>query len=174
MSKSQNNKKMGERVQAIRLLREASQEELFHLQNGLDITSVRELVVQLRLMDEETFSHHVTKVRNDFATWIRDVFHEDMLADEIARIKKKDELANHIEQRLIDLEERQLQRFGESLATADLQRVEETIERLRSEGLDETGIRDELRAQGVKENIVALLLIGKHNPYREYYDLKMI
>lgn len=157
-----------------KLLRAASEEELFHLENGLDITSVRELIIQLRLMDEETFRHHVTAQRNDFSVWIRDVFKDDWLADDIEHVTGKEEMAGRIERRLLEWERRELERFGADGASPDLQSIEETIEDLRTKGESDESIRDALLRQGYEKSIIELLIIGKRNHYREYYSLDRI
>jgi len=49
------------------------------------------LLSELETMSDETFNAHVNLQKNDFATWIRNVFNEKELADllEQARTKEK-------------------------------------------------------------------------------------
>ena len=44
-------------------------------------------------MPEDIFRHHVNPVRNDFAAWARTALGETQLADEMARIMERHELA---------------------------------------------------------------------------------
>ena len=83
---------MGEEKVDLNLLQNVDQRELFHLQNGLDITSVRDLVLELRGMDDETFGHHVNDDHNDNCFYHRqlrfpkqcDNFDDDRLTDNAA------------------------------------------------------------------------------------------
>jgi hypothetical protein len=43
----------------------------------------------LERIEDHVFNHHVTSDRNDFATWIHDVFKDVKLAQEIAGLKDK-------------------------------------------------------------------------------------
>jgi len=48
--------------------------------NGKIVTSIEGLGYYLPLMPDDVFYHHVTPDRNDFSTWIADVFHQTTLA----------------------------------------------------------------------------------------------
>lgn len=165
---------MGEDTSRFKLLRKASLQELFHLQNGLDITSVRELAIQLRNMDDETFTHHVHDDRNDFSRWVEHVFRDEMLAARIKDITNKHEMAKAIEEHLVGLEEEELERFGVHLPSNDLLSLEEYIEKQESKGNDEETVKEILLKKGWEQNIVSLVLTGRNNPYREYRALEHI
>ena len=63
----------------------------FYLQDGRKINDPMSLLSELETMSDETFNAHVNLQKNDFATWIRNVFNEKELADllEQARTKEK-------------------------------------------------------------------------------------
>ena len=165
---------MGEDASRYDLLRRASQRELFHLQNGLDIASVRELAVQLRKMDASTFSHHVNDQRNDFSVWVKDVFGDDRLSEEILVSHDKEEMAKTVEQYLVEHEEEELERYGAHLPSNDLFSLEEYIEKREAEGDDNHTVKEVLIAKGWERKIVDLVLEGRDNPYKQYHDLRRV
>jgi len=57
----------------------------FHLCNGKLISSVKELYDEIHHMSEDVFSHHVNSERNDFSNWVKDVFGDKKLSQDIAK-----------------------------------------------------------------------------------------
>jgi hypothetical protein len=57
----------------------------FHLCNGKVVSSVRELYDEIHHMTEDVFAHHVTADRNDFSNWVKDVYGEKKLAQDIKK-----------------------------------------------------------------------------------------
>ncbi|MGV8168576.1 MAG: hypothetical protein ACP5N3_00805 [Candidatus Nanoarchaeia archaeon] len=71
------------------ILADAPQEHYFILCNGQPVKNVRALADALETLEDDVFNHHVTFDRNDFATWIKDIFKDAELADELAGVKDK-------------------------------------------------------------------------------------
>lgn len=67
-------------------------ENHFELMNGQKLTSIYDLLSVLESMSTETFKHHVTLERNDFAVWVEKALHLSDLSAEIKRIKTQSEL----------------------------------------------------------------------------------
>jgi len=65
----------------------------FHLHGGGDLGSIDELRSRLLLMPDAVFFHHVTPERNDFSSWILNVFHDRTLSDRVRFAKSRYELA---------------------------------------------------------------------------------
>lgn len=61
----------------------------FILCNGQPIKNVRELADMLEEIRDEVFNCHVNPDKNDFATWIHDVFDDIELAKQLAGVKDK-------------------------------------------------------------------------------------
>lgn len=69
----------------------------FHLNTGEKIRNLPQLAEALENMDEKTYRYHANRRKNDFSNWIRDVYHNAMLAriikgctkEETAKIIKK-------------------------------------------------------------------------------------
>lgn len=86
------------------IIRDAPETQYFILCNGQPVKNVKELADQLEDLRDEVFYHHVNRDKNDFATWINDVFKEVELAEDLANVKDKDHvrivLYKHIANRL--------------------------------------------------------------------------
>ncbi len=73
-------KKETEKDEEIPLFHMATPKEQFICLHGKSIASIEGLAYYLLSMPDEVFFHHVTKQRNDFATWFTEVFHQNTLA----------------------------------------------------------------------------------------------
>ena len=67
----------------MKILRPAKPEQYFYCADGTVLRSIHELERKLRTINNETYRHHVNQSKNDFHNWIRDVFQEHDLANEI-------------------------------------------------------------------------------------------
>ena len=61
----------------------------FVLSNGEKLKDLRDLVNTLEKMPEDVFRHHVNEMRNDFSNWVKDVFKDSSLAEELKRMHSK-------------------------------------------------------------------------------------
>jgi hypothetical protein len=71
-------------------------EKYFYVKDGTVIRHLGELPDALRNMNPETFAHHVNDERNDFHTWISEVFEHQRLARKIKKLKRKETMAKHV------------------------------------------------------------------------------
>lgn len=69
------------------------QSSCFWLCSGQSLTSLQDLQKELRSMNAEVFSHHVSQDKNDFARWIEDVFQNKTLAQKIAKASSASQMA---------------------------------------------------------------------------------
>jgi len=79
---------------------ELSPEHIFWLKNGTPLTNLTELARALETIDEETYNHHVTLIKNDFATWTRDIFAENELANKLSRAKTRTAIHHALQEHL--------------------------------------------------------------------------
>ncbi|MBI4154298.1 hypothetical protein HY501_03100 [Candidatus Woesearchaeota archaeon] len=86
------------------LLNDAPSDKYFWCKDGKVIRNLREAVKLISQMDQDIFSHHVNSQKNDFATWIADVFQDEKLAEKIREKKSKRRIAKTIEKRLDHIE----------------------------------------------------------------------
>lgn len=56
----------------------------FHLENGIIIHDLKELVNAIEKADDKSFNHHVTDTKNDFATWIKTELKNPTVAKHVA------------------------------------------------------------------------------------------
>lgn len=66
---------------------EISPDKYFYLVDGKILTNLNDLINALKKMTKETYNYHVSKDKNDFANWIKDVFGNQKLAEEIRKVK---------------------------------------------------------------------------------------
>lgn len=70
-----------------KLLINVEPEKSFWVCNGEIFKNLKELVDGLERMTEEVFNYHVTKEKNDFVNWIKDVFKDEKLACDLKKAK---------------------------------------------------------------------------------------
>ncbi|MGV8162901.1 MAG: hypothetical protein ACP5N2_06240 [Candidatus Nanoarchaeia archaeon] len=69
----------------------------FILANGERIKNISELKEKLKEMTNSTFTNHVSGEKNDFASWIRDVFQDYELAHKVRTAQTKEEIIKILE-----------------------------------------------------------------------------
>jgi hypothetical protein len=84
------------------ILGEAPQEMEFYLSDGRRLKSVFELVDALEHMSEDMFKEHVNEMKNDFSSWMKDVFKEPNVAKEMKKIQDRIETQKVLMKKLID------------------------------------------------------------------------
>ncbi len=72
------------------ILKDANPEHYFFVQDGMVLKSVLDLSKHLDKMADDIFRHHVNEMKNDFASWIKDVFREQNLAEELLKTTDRD------------------------------------------------------------------------------------
>ncbi|MBU2633686.1 MAG: hypothetical protein KJ674_00415 [Nanoarchaeota archaeon] len=81
-------------------------DEAFWVCNGTILKSLYELLDHISKADNWTFKYHVNdnNNKNDFAKWIRDVFKDSKLADELDDVKDKKKYVKILQKRIKQLE----------------------------------------------------------------------
>ena len=95
-----SSKKPLQRVEVIirkKILGEAPVEHHFVVADGKKLKNIMELADALETMSEEIFRHHA----NDFSSWVKDVFYDHSLAEDISRAKNRLETQITILRRLV-------------------------------------------------------------------------
>ncbi len=69
--------------------RDAPETSYFILCNGKPVKNIKELADVMEEKEDQVFNHHVNTEKNDFATWVKDVFNEIELAEKLAGVKEK-------------------------------------------------------------------------------------
>jgi hypothetical protein len=60
--------------------------------DGSSIKSLRELAEKLQEISDETFSYHCNSKKNDFFSWIKDVFADVELANKVKSVYSRQEM----------------------------------------------------------------------------------
>ena len=84
-----------------KILGEAPVEHHFVVADGKKLKNIMELADALETMSEEIFRHHANEFRNDFSSWVKDVFYDHSLAEDISRAKNRLETQIAILRRLV-------------------------------------------------------------------------
>jgi len=84
-----------------KVLGEAPEEHHFIVADGRKLKNIIELADALETMSEEIFRHHANEFKNDFSAWVKDVFYDHSLAEDISRAKNRLETQIAILRRLV-------------------------------------------------------------------------
>ena len=84
-----------------KILGEAPIEHHFVVADGRKLKNILELADALETMSEEIFRHHANDFKNDFSAWVKDVFYDHSLAEDISGAKNKLETQITILRRLV-------------------------------------------------------------------------
>ncbi len=71
--------------------------QYFWFSNGKVAKNIPDFIMVLKELDEEIFRKHVGLGKNDFANWIRGVFHSDIVANVVSHCKNRDEIIKVLE-----------------------------------------------------------------------------
>lgn len=81
---------------------EATPDKWFALCDGRKVTDYYALAELLETLNDDSFNYHVTPDRNDFSTWIADVFNDEDLASSIRDTRNKFEMRARIYKHLFE------------------------------------------------------------------------
>ena len=99
-----NSKKPLQSIEVIirkKVLGEAPEEHHFVVADGRKLKNIIELADALETMSEEIFRHHANEIKNDFSSWVKDVFYDHSLAEDISKAKNRLETQIVILRRLV-------------------------------------------------------------------------
>ena len=74
----------------------------FVLCSGKEIKNLREFAHDLGEMEDFVFDHHVSDQRNDFVSWIKDVFDDLELAEKVSQEKDKKRMQLLVYEHILD------------------------------------------------------------------------
>jgi hypothetical protein len=82
------------------------QEKQFWCRDGRVLKSLSELETALRDMSDEVFRHHANESNNDFSNWVRDVFGDEKLSNDLRKSMTQTRAAQSVADRIVWLESR--------------------------------------------------------------------
>jgi hypothetical protein len=87
--------------EAITILKESPPEHSFKLaKTTIEIKNLSELAEAFEVMSDESFSHHVSETKNDFAAWVKDVLHDEELSNKLIGVSDKHKALQLVKHRL--------------------------------------------------------------------------
>jgi len=78
----------------------------FWCQDGRILKGLADLDGALREMDDDTFNYHASENKNDFGTWVVEVFGDDKLARDLGKSTSRTRAANAVSSRIRWLREK--------------------------------------------------------------------
>ena len=94
---------MGESMNCLKkskLLPSCQSDKRFYVCDGTHYSNYYEFFNGLKTMEEKTFIYHANENKNDFASWVRNVFEDHRLAKEIAKLSTPRGMAKKVEGRI--------------------------------------------------------------------------
>lgn len=75
------------KTKALDIMRTVEGSERFFASNGAVFSNLPDLGAQIQSMPQDIFNHHCNSQKCDFALWIQDILHDDVLAQNISKAK---------------------------------------------------------------------------------------
>ncbi|MEK6869488.1 MAG: hypothetical protein AABX74_04615 [Nanoarchaeota archaeon] len=88
------DKKLAEKI-----LSDASSDKEFRFCNGLHIKNLHELLLAFETIEDDVYQFHANNEKNDFSSWIKDVFEDEELASNL-RMKDREEVIGILNDRI--------------------------------------------------------------------------
>jgi hypothetical protein len=86
-----------------KLLADTSDQQAFHCTDGRVLRNLPELADALNVMSEDTYMYHANDSKNDFAAWVRDVFGDSKLSNELLRSSSRSQAADKVAGRVASI-----------------------------------------------------------------------
>ena len=92
--KSEDESKITENKSEIiskkKLMTTANEQHHFHVADGMKLENLMQLMEYLEKMSDETYKYHANESKNDFSSWVNDVFEEPELAENLKTSSTKE------------------------------------------------------------------------------------
>ena len=73
-----------------KLMTTVNEQHHFHVADGMKLENLMQLMEYLEKMNIETYKFHANESKNDFSSWIKDVFEEPELAENLKTASTKE------------------------------------------------------------------------------------
>lgn len=90
----------------MKYLSDASPEQSFWVNNGPVLKNLNELADFLPQMNNDIYSHHVNKDKNDFSKWVNDIIGDQKLANDLLSSKNKESAVKKVRSRINSLKKK--------------------------------------------------------------------
>ena len=110
-------------IDARKILANVNPKYYFWVCDGQIVKNMQELSNALNKMNNNVFRYHVTKDKNDFKAWIKDVLKDTVLNRQIGKCKTVKELSVVIKKRLDYLKKKRKQQLLDKKAMKETSRI---------------------------------------------------
>ena len=86
--------------EAVKYLSDAPAEQCFWVSDGHVLKNLSELAGTLPQIDDNTYSYHANKEKNDFSKWVSDILGDKQLANDLLSSKTKNSAVKKLNSRL--------------------------------------------------------------------------
>mgnify|MGYP007077445260 CR=1 FL=1 len=74
-----------------KLFKNTKPDNYFRLMDGSEIKNVQQLAQSIQGMSEDVFYSHLNEEKNDFSSWIKDVFEDHELAEKVENCRDQNQ-----------------------------------------------------------------------------------
>ena len=103
--KSEDESKIAENKSEItskkKLMTTANEQHHFHVADGMKLENLMQLMEYLEKMSDEIYKCHANESKNDFSSWVNDVFEEPELAENLKTSSTKENVQLIIAKKLL-------------------------------------------------------------------------
>ena len=85
-----NNETNFEVINKKKIMTTVHEQHHFHVADGMKLENLMQLMVYLEKMNDETYKYHANESKNDFSSWVKDVFEEPELAENLKTANTKE------------------------------------------------------------------------------------
>ncbi|MBI4295547.1 MAG: hypothetical protein HY667_00370 [Chloroflexi bacterium] len=89
--------------EAAKMLPNAPAEKVFWCNDGQILSNLKDMESALNNMSDDTFGYHANDQKNDFANWVRDVFGDQKLSNDLVKARSRAQAAKAVSQRIASL-----------------------------------------------------------------------
>ena len=87
---SKNEENKFEVVNKKKIMTTVNEQHHFHVADGMKLENLMQLMEYLEKMNDETYKFHANESKNDFSSWVKDVFEEPELAENLKTSSTKE------------------------------------------------------------------------------------
>lgn len=97
---------MATKDEAIRYLCDVAPEQCFWVNNGPILKNMEELANALESMNDDAYSYHTDKDKNDFSKWVSEIVGDQKLANDLLSSRNKESALKKVKARLNSLKKK--------------------------------------------------------------------
>ena len=153
----------------VNVLHNVAEDKKFWISDGRQVSSLKELHNTLEHMNGDTFNYHVNESKNDFYNWVKDVYGDKKLADDLIDCNTKDAVLFCVKSRLE--QEEALSLINELPKENTMDNVSETLQILNE--LPKKNVLERVQPKA-KKRLVTLLDPSLLMPRKEKMALESL